>query len=62
MGVSDDHVKKATTQQLHRKFDLTTFDDSETIEDYTLRLSGMAAHLATLSEEVKDGNIIMKML
>jgi hypothetical protein len=62
MGVSDDHVKKATTQQLHRKFDLTTFNDSETIEDYTLCLSGMAAHLTTLSEEVKDGKIIAKML
>jgi hypothetical protein len=34
MRVGDDRVKKATTQQLRRKFDLTTFDDGETIEDY----------------------------
>jgi hypothetical protein len=44
------------------KFNLTNFDDGETIEDYTLCLSGMAAHLTTLSEEVKDGEIVSKML
>jgi hypothetical protein len=47
---------------LHRKFDLTTFNDGETIEDYALCLSDMVAHLAVLSEEVKDGEIITKML
>jgi hypothetical protein len=62
MRVGDDHVKKAMAQQLHRKFDLATFDDGETVEDYALRLSGMAADLATLGKEVKDGEIITKML
>jgi hypothetical protein len=38
------------------------FNDGETIEDYTLPLSGMAVHLATLSEEVKDGEIVAKMI
>jgi hypothetical protein len=61
MRVSDDRVKKAMTQQLRRKFDLITFDDDETVEDYALRLSGMAVHLATLGEEVKDSEIIVKM-
>jgi hypothetical protein len=62
MRVGDDCVKKVTAQQLRRKFDLVTFDDRETVEDYVMRLSTMAAHLATLDEEVKDGGIIMKML
>jgi hypothetical protein len=62
MRVGDDCVKKATTQQLRRKFNLATFDDGETIEDYALHLSGMVAHLATLGEEVKDGEIVTKML
>jgi hypothetical protein len=61
LRVGDDRVKKATTQQLCRKFDLATFDDGETVEDYALRLSGMVAHLATLGEEIKDGEIIAKM-
>jgi hypothetical protein len=62
MRVGDDRMKKATSQQLYRKFDLATFDDGETVEDYALRLSSMAAHLTTLGEEVTDGEIIMKML
>jgi hypothetical protein len=62
MMVGDDRVKKATTQQLHQKFNLATFNEGETIEDYASRLSGMAAHLATLGEEVKDGEIVEKML
>jgi hypothetical protein len=62
MRVGDDRVKKATAQQLRQKFDLAMFDDGETIEDYALRLSVMAAHLATLSEEVNNGEIVAKML
>jgi hypothetical protein len=62
MRVDDDRVKKATVQQLRQKFNLSTFDDGETFEDYALRLSGMVAHLAILGEEVKDGEIVVKML
>jgi hypothetical protein len=62
MRVGDDRVKKAMTQQLHRKFDLTMFDDGETIKDYALHLRGMAAHLALLGEEVMDSEIAVKML
>jgi hypothetical protein len=62
MRVDDDRVKKAMAQQLRRKFDLATFDDGETIKHYALLLSGMAAHLTTLGEEVKDDEIVMKML
>jgi ABC-type uncharacterized transport system permease subunit len=36
--------------------------DAITVEDYVLRLSGMVAHLSTLSEEVKNDEIIAKML
>jgi hypothetical protein len=61
MRVDDDHVKKAMMQQLRRKFNLTTFDDGETVEDYALCLRGMAVQLAMLCKEVKDGKIIMKM-
>jgi hypothetical protein len=38
------------------------FDDGEIVKDYALRLSGMAAHLATLEKDVKDGKTVAKML
>jgi hypothetical protein len=62
MRVCNDRVKKATTHQLRQKFNLVMFNDGETVEDYALRLSDMAAHLAMLDEEVNDGEIIVKML
>ncbi|XP_072151353.1 uncharacterized protein [Setaria viridis] len=62
MRVGDDRVKKATVQHLRRKFDLATFEDGESVEDYALRLNNMAAHLATLDEELKDADIVVKML
>jgi hypothetical protein len=55
-------MKKATVKQLRQKFDLATFNDGETIKDYSLRLRGMVVHLAMLCEEVKDDEIITKML
>jgi predicted SpoU family rRNA methylase len=62
MRAGNDRVKKAMTQQLCQKFDLATFNDGETIEDYAMRLSGMVVHLTMLGEEVKDGEIVAKML
>jgi hypothetical protein len=47
---------------LCRKFDLATFEDGETDEDYALCLNGMAAHLTMLGEEIKGSEIIVKML
>jgi hypothetical protein len=62
MRISDDRVKKVTSQQLHRMYNLTAFEDREIVEDYALCLNGMVAHLATLGEVVKEGEIIVKIL
>ena len=62
LRIGDDRVKKSTAQQLRRKFDLAMFEDGETVEDFALRLNNMAAHLATLGEEVKDAEIVTKIL
>jgi hypothetical protein len=50
MRIGDDCVKKATSQQRRRKFDLATFDDGEIVEDYALRLSGMIVSVDQLDE------------
>jgi hypothetical protein len=62
MGVGGDRMKKVTTHQRHQKSDPATFNDDETIVDYTLRLNSMVTHLTMLDEEVKDSKIIAKML
>jgi hypothetical protein len=62
MRIGDDRVRKSTTQQLRRKFDLASFDDGKTVEEYALRLNNMVAQLATLGDEVMDDVIVAKIL
>jgi hypothetical protein len=46
MRVSDDRVRASTTQQLLRQLENAMFEE-ESIEDFSMRLSGMVQHLAT---------------
>lgn len=62
MRIGNERVRKSTAEQLHRKFDLAAFENGESFEDYALRLEGMAAHLATLGEDVTDKEIVAKIL
>jgi hypothetical protein len=55
-------MKKTTAQQLCQKFNIATFNDGETVKDCVLCLSSITAHLTMLSEEVKGGEIVAKML
>jgi hypothetical protein len=62
MRVGNDRVRKATAQQIRRKFDMATCNEGETVEDYALCLNSLAAHLSTLCERIKEGQIVEKML
>jgi hypothetical protein len=62
LRVGDDRVRKNTAQQLLHEFELATFKDGESVEDYALRLTGMQASLATLSEVLLESKIVEKML
>jgi hypothetical protein len=62
MRIGDDRVKKSAAQHIWFKFDMATCGDGETIKDYALHLNSMAAHLTTLGVEVKETQIVEKML
>jgi hypothetical protein len=62
LRVGDDRVRKNTMQQLLHEFELTMFKDSESVEDYALRLTGMQVSLATLGEVLLESKIVEKML
>jgi hypothetical protein len=62
LRVGDDRVRKNIAQQLLHEFELTTFKDGESVEDYALRLTGMQASLATLGEVLLESKIMEKML
>jgi hypothetical protein len=53
-------MKKTADMLLRRKFDLATFNDGESVEDFTLRLNGMAAELSILGAGVEEEKIMEK--
>jgi hypothetical protein len=62
LRIRDDRVKKSMAQQIWCKFDMAMCGDGEIIEDYALRLKIMATYLTTLGAEVKETQIVEKML
>jgi hypothetical protein len=62
MGSDHDHEGRQRSHEEGNNLAFTTFNDGETVKDYALRLSDMVAHLTTLDEEVKDDEIVAKML
>jgi hypothetical protein len=52
MRIGDDRVRVAAMQHLLLQFEMTEIKEEESIEDYSMRLSGMVQHLATLRETV----------
>jgi hypothetical protein len=55
MRIDDDRVREVAAQHLLRQFE-------ESIEDYSMRLSGMVQHLATLGETVAEQKVVGKFL
>jgi hypothetical protein len=53
-GVDNDLLKKTAAVLLRRKFDLVTFNNGESVEDFVLLLNGMAAELSTLELGVEE--------
>jgi hypothetical protein len=62
MRVGDERVRELTAQQLLRQFEAAEFKEGETMEDFSMRLSGMVQHLATLGEIVEEPKVVSKFL
>jgi hypothetical protein len=62
MRVGDERVRESTAQQLLRQFEAAEFKEGETMEDFSMRLSGMVQHLATLGEIVEEPKVVSKFL
>jgi hypothetical protein len=62
LRVRDGRVKKNTAQQLRREFELAAFRDSESMEEFALRMKGMAAQLTILEDPITDSTVVEKIL
>jgi hypothetical protein len=62
MQVGDDRIRAAAAQHLLHQFETAEIKEEESIDDYSMRLSGMVQHLATLGETVTEPKVVGKFL
>jgi hypothetical protein len=62
MRVGDDRIRLAAVQHLLHQFETAEIKEEESIEDYSMRLSSMVQHLATLGEIIAELKVVSKFL
>jgi hypothetical protein len=62
MRIGDDRVHKATMQKVRREYELLSFRDGESVEDFAMWLNNLTTQLATLGDAEPDHKIIDKYL
>jgi hypothetical protein len=62
MCIDDDRVRKATLQKVRREYELLSFRDGESVEDFAMRLNNVTTQLATLGDAESDHKIVDKYL
>jgi hypothetical protein len=62
MRIGDDRVWKASLQKVRREYELLSFRDGESVEDFAMRLNNITTQLATLGDAEPDHKIIDKYL
>jgi hypothetical protein len=62
MRLGADQVKEVKAQRLLREFENIAFKDGESIDEFSMRISNLAAELKTMGETVEDSRVIKKFL
>jgi hypothetical protein len=62
MRIGAERVKEANAQRLLQEFENIKFKDSETVDEFAMRIGGLAADLRTSGETIDDSRVVKKML
>lgn len=62
MHVGSDRARKSTLQRLRREWEQLSFRSGETIDDFTLRLTGMMSSLSIHGETIDEQRAVEKLL
>ena len=62
MHVGEDRVEKACVQTLKREFECIYMGDSETIIEFTLKLTTMINEIRALGTKVEKSDVVEKLL
>ena len=60
MGV--ERVREANAQQLGRQFGDIAFKDGESIDEFLMRIAGLANNLRLLGDDISDAEVVKKLL
>jgi uncharacterized membrane protein YgcG len=60
--VGVERVRECNAQQLCREFDALTWKDGESVEDFSMHITGLANNLRTLGVDITNATIVHKML
>ena len=55
-------VRDANVEQLRKEFDHIRFKDGESVDDFSMRLTGLANNIAVLGGKITEPEIVKKML
>jgi hypothetical protein len=62
MRVGSDHVWKGKVQQLKKEFEMISFCDGESVDDFALRLTNLVTRLATLRAPTDKTQVVENFL
>ena len=62
MRVGSDRVRKGKVQQLKKEFEMISFRDGESVDDFALRLTNLVTNLATLGAPIDETQVVEKFL
>jgi hypothetical protein len=58
----DERVKAANVQRLMKEFELLSFGDGETVDEFAVRVDRLTARLGDLGEVLDDSRVVRKVL
>lgn len=62
MCLGDERVKKARVQTLKVEFESLSMKENESLDDFFMKLSGLATNIRALGEEVREAYVVKKLL
>lgn len=62
MCLGADRVKKARVQTLKTEFENMSMKDTETVDEFSMKLSGLVTNIRTLGEKIDEGYVVKKIL
>ncbi|XP_071680544.1 uncharacterized protein [Lolium perenne] len=62
MRVGSDRVRKGKVQQLKKEFEMISFHDGESVDDFALCLTNLVTSLATLGAPIDETQVVEKFL